>query len=83
MILRRVKVTLFFVRLEIDQRWKHKDHVTTFVHDRTSAMRAGHFARQTMFEHLFLTLIPHQTIVSIGKVDVFFMEDCSPLEWSS
>jgi hypothetical protein len=44
-------------------------------------MGTRNFAREMMRDVSISRIIPFQIMVAISKVDVFFMKDCSPLEW--
>lgn len=79
----RVKVLPVFRRLEVDQGWEQQDHIPSLVHDRCAAVSTADFARQLVYSCLFGALIPAEVVMTLGKVDVFFVKDGCPLEWCS
>lgn len=76
----RFEVSLVFFRLEVNQGRKKKDHIATFVHDRRMAVRAANLAGKLVFDGLVGGIIPFQIVVAISEVDVFLVENGSPLE---
>lgn len=79
----RFEILPVFRRLEVDQGWEQQDHISSFVHDRCTAISTADFARQFVYGCLFRTLIPTKVVMTLGEVDVFFVKDSCPLEWCS
>ena len=70
----------FLVAFELDQTREQQDHVAPFVHDRGPTISAGDFAGQLVLGGLLGAVIPDEVVVSIGEVDVVFVENGCPLE---
>lgn len=83
MDVRDVEVLAVLRRLEVDQSWEQQYHIPPFVHDRCTAVRAADFAGELVHRGLLRALIPAKVVNALGEVDVFFVEDGSPLEGCS
>ena len=79
--LRYVKVLSIFRGLEVYQRWEQQDHISTLIHDWSPAVRAADLARQLVDAGLLGALIPAKIVVTVGEVNVLFVEDGCPLKW--
>lgn len=73
-------VASLFLLNALDQGWKEQDHVTTLIHDRCSAKGTLDLAGQMVGIRLVSWVVPTKIVNSVGEVDVFLVEDCSPLE---
>jgi hypothetical protein len=64
----------------VHQARKHQNHIPPFVHYWAVAEVTAHFAGKLMVNALLRRIVPFQMVVTIAEVDVFFVEDCGPLE---
>lgn len=74
------KVLSILGSLEVDQGREQQDHVSSFVHDGSSAVGTADLARQLVNTSFLRTLIPAQIVMAVCEVDVVFVEDGCPLE---
>lgn len=77
---RRKLLHIFLVPFEIDEARKQQDHVPALVHDRAPAVGARDLARQLVSRGLLATVVPDQIMMPVGEVNVFLVEDGSPLK---
>ena len=76
----RLEVGLVLVVLKVNQAGEEQDHVSTLVHDGTVAVGAANLAGKLMLNRLGAGVVPLEIMVSVREVDVFLVEDGSPLE---
>lgn len=76
----RLEVGLVLVVLEVNKTGEEQDHVSTLVHDGTVTEGAANLARELVLDRLLAGVVPLKVMVTVGKVDVVLVENCSPLE---
>lgn len=81
--LRGIEVLPVLFRFEVDQGWEQQYHIPPFIHDGRPTVRAADFAGELVFACLLRTVVPPQVMVAVREVDVFLVEDGSPLEGGS
>lgn len=81
MTLRRPFLAMsILLRVELDQAWEQQDHVSAFVHDGAVAEIAPHLAWELMADALVRGIVPLQVMMTREEIDVFLVENRSPLE---
>ena len=68
--------------LELDERREEQNHVAALIHDGAVAEGAADLAGQLVLGGFGGWVVPLEVVVAVLEVDVFFVEDGSPLEGS-